>query len=325
MIKRLLLVANPGVEHVGAHLLYAAKELDIEVRIHNVEEAFRGPSLVRRVNWWLRGHLPSRLDAFSAEVVASAAEFRPDALLTTGIAPVSASALGQLKIPRFNFLTDDPWNRAQHSPWFIRAVPHYDRVFSPRRVVIDDLKRAGAPDVRYLPFAYAPNIHFPDPNATPLPDHDVVFVGGGDRDRMGPVKALIDGGIRVALYGGYWDRDPKTRPFARGFVDPAGLRRVIGGSKVVLGLVRRANRDGHSMRSFEVPAMQGCLLTEDTEEHHEILGDTVWYFRDLKELHAKAAALIQADRTREELAQGAYARIVGGGNTYTDRLRDMLA
>ncbi len=322
---KLLIVAQTGAEHVGAHLLRAAKTLGHDARVLDAASAYTGPTLLKRMNWWLRGHLPSRLREFSAEVVAEARAFAPDVLLTTGIAPVSREALREIRVPRYNFLTDDPWNRAHHPPWFLRALPEYDRVFSPRRAMLDDLLKIGCADVRYLPFAYSPEIHFPDPSPVPLEGHDMVFVGGGDRDRFPPVAALLAAGIEVTLYGGYWDRESTTRAHARGFVDPAGLRRVIAGSKVVLGLVRRANRDGHSMRSYEVPAMRGCFLTEDTAEHREILGDTVLYFRDREELVAQARRLLSDGSLRARLAEAAYARVTGGGNTYGDRLSSMLA
>jgi hypothetical protein len=50
-------------------------------------------------------------------------------------------------IKRFNFLTDDPFNRAHYAPWFLKALPDYDVVFSPRRANIQDLLNAGCPRV----------------------------------------------------------------------------------------------------------------------------------------------------------------------------------
>jgi spore maturation protein CgeB len=105
------------------------------------------------------------------------------------------------------------------------------------------------------------------------------------------------------------------------------LRWVTGGSKVVLGLVRRANRDGHSMRSFEAPAMRACLLTEDTPEHREIFGaegECVLYFRDYPQMVAKAHQLLSDASLRERLADAAYSRITGTGNAYRDRLESMI-
>jgi hypothetical protein len=330
MNERLLLVANPAAEHVGAHLLSAARTMGLEVRLHDVTEAFRGSLWRKRFNWWLRGRLPLRLNAFSAEVVESCREFRPAWMVSTGIAPLTRKALeemGRLGIARLNFLTDDPWNRAHRASWFRRGLPVYDAVFSPRRANIEELRAVGCRRVEYLPFAYAPDVHFPEASPTPLVDHDVVFIGGGDRDRLPPVLALIESGIRVALYGGYWDRDARTRALARGFVGPRELRWVTGGSKVVLGLVRRANRDGHSMRSYEAPAMHACLLTEDTPEHREIFGpegECVLYFRDYPEMVEKAHQLLGDASLRERLADAAYSRITGGGNAYRDRLESMI-
>ena len=318
-MKRLLLVAVPGAEHVGAHFLYAAKEMGLEARLHNSEDGYRGPLWKRRINWWLRGRLPGRLDEFSAGVVESCREFQPDAIITTGIAPLSAAALeeiGRLGIPRSNFLTDDPWNRWHRAPWFLRALPRYDRVFSPRHANLRDLEKLGCAGVSYLPFAYSPEIHFPDSAAVPLANHDVVFVGGGDRDRMGPVIALIEAGRSQLQRAGCG-----CRSYAGTLVSVARDRlhhhdRVIND---------QSNRDGHSMRSYEVPAMRGCLLTEDTAEHREILGDTVLYFRDHRELVENARALLADHALRARLAQAAYARVTGGGNAYSDRLKAMLA
>ena len=39
-------------------------------------------------------------------------------------------AIGRLGIERINFLTDDPWNPAHHAPWFMKALPEYDEVFT---------------------------------------------------------------------------------------------------------------------------------------------------------------------------------------------------
>ena len=74
----------------------------------------------------------------------------------------------------------------------------------------------------------------------------------------------------MALYGEFWQRFPATRSLTRGQADAETVRRAILQTKVTLCMVRRANRDGHAMRTFEVPASGGCMLTEDTEEHREI-------------------------------------------------------
>jgi spore maturation protein CgeB len=213
----------------------------------------------------------------------------------------------------------------------MKALPLYDHLFSPRRANLADLEAIGCQRVSYLPFAYAPEIHFPEPYPPGKKEGsipaDVVFAGGADRDRVPILAALLRAGFRVELYGGYWARFPETRASARGEAGPETVRRAIGRAKVALCLVRRANRDGHAMRAFEVPAIGACMLAEDTSEHREIFGDegqAVIYFRTLEDLVTKLRWLLTQDNERQRLARAAHNLIVNGRNTYTDRLTEML-
>ncbi|MBI3615712.1 MAG: glycosyltransferase [Candidatus Omnitrophica bacterium] len=331
---KLLLIGNPGVGHVGGHLHRAAKDLGLSVNFLDVTQAFASPSWEAKWNWWIRGHRPSRLHEFGQEALQVCREFKPKWLLSTGIAPLEAGtlqAIREMGVERLNFLTDDPWNPAHWAPWFMEGLPFYDRIFSPRRANLRDLEQLGCSKVSYLPFAYSPEIHFPEaPKTSQEQDRyacDVVFIGGADRDRLVPVAALIRAGFQVALYGGYWDRFRQTRAYARGQIDPTDSRRVVGSAKVALCLVRRANRDGHSMRSFEIPAMGGCMLTEDTQEHRELFGkegESTLYFHTIPEMLEKLRWMLQHNLERQRLASACHQRIVQGRHTYKDRLVTML-
>jgi hypothetical protein len=270
--------------------------------------------------------------AFGEKVLRVANAFRPTWLLSTGLAPLDASvlvALGRQNVIRYNFLTDDPWNPAHRGKWFLRALPKYDGIFSPRRSNLKDLDELGCPHVEYLPFAYNPLIHFP-PLATgagvPMPV-DVIFIGGADSDRLPYAAAVIEAGFSLALYGGRWNRYRHMRAYYRGFADPPQVRQAIANAKVSLCLVRRANRDGHVMRTFEVPAVGGCILTEHTAEHEDILGPerlATLYFRTPAEMVSKLRWLLDHEHERRRLTEAAHRRIVSGANTYRDRLASML-
>src|SRR5581483_8473498 len=106
-------------------------------------------------------------------------------------APMDAGALeqiGRYGVARLNFLTDDPWNQNHRAEWFLRALPRYDVVFTPRLQNLEDLRKIGCANVQYLPFAYAPEIHFPEPLSNPEEverySADIVFAGGADNDRL---------------------------------------------------------------------------------------------------------------------------------------------
>jgi hypothetical protein len=235
-----------------------------------------------------------------------------------------------MDITRLNYLTDDPWNPAFRARWFLEALPMYDMVFSARRANMAALERLGCPAVRYMPFGFDPKLCYPqlaDAGESNRLKADVLFVGGADSDRAPFIAALADAGFALALYGGGWERFPKTAPYRRAYADPQTLRQATATAKIALCLVRRANRDGHVMRSFEIPAIGACMLVEDTEEHREIFGpdgETVVYFRSIPEMIDKSRWLLDRPAERQRLAAAAHSRILAGCHTYQDRLAAML-
>lgn len=329
----LLVVGNPAVFHIGSHYCQAAEALSIPAEIYDTRPAFDAPWLLTQLSWRLLGHRPPQLATFSRQVLARCQALCPRWLLVTGAAPLTATTLAQLRprgITRIVYLTDDPWNPAHRAGWFLKALPHYDYVFSPRLANLDDLRALGCSEVHYLPFAYAPHIHYPEhlmPEEVNRYRCDVLFFGGADADRLPYVRALLDAGLNVHLYGGYWDRFVRTRPYFKGHADPPTLRKAVAGAKITLCLVRRANRDGHVMRTFEAPAMGACMLTENTPEHRTLLGEdgvATVYFSDTAELVERAQWLLAHPEERQRLAHTAHAQITRETHTYMDRLRSML-
>jgi hypothetical protein len=331
----LLLVGNPDPMHVAAHLAAAARELACPTTVCDSRRAYGGNPIVGKLNWWLRARRPNRLRQFGEELVATCQAIRPRFMLATGIAPIEPTILeeiGRMGTIRLNYLTDDPWNPSHVAPWFLDALRHYDFVFSTRRSNLGDLGNHGCARLAYVPFAYAPELHYPErsdgskePGDPPV---DVAFAGGADPDRVPLLASLIGAGFRVALYGGYWNRYRETRLASRGHADPDTIRKAIGSAKVALCLVRRANRDGSAMRTFELAAMGACMLAEYTEEHREILGEdaeSVIYFRSPQEMVDRLHWLLAHDDERGRLRVAVRTRITMGGNTYGHRLQTMLS
>lgn len=330
----MIIVGDRGGSCVGESFARACYQLDTPFAQIESNRAMRGPLIVRRFLWHLWNHRPIRLRRFSSEVVDLCRALQPKVVLTMGIAPVAIEALVEIKrlgCYCANYLTDDPWNSSHRSKWFLRALPGYDHVFTPRRTNIADLEGVRVRRVTYLPFAWDP-VLFPERaySEDELKEYraDVVFAGGGDPDRVPYLAALANAGFRLALYGTYWDRFKETRALTRGQLPITELPRALVAARIALCLVRRSNRDGHCMRTFEVPAAGGCMLAEETEEHREILGpdgESVLYFRTPDDMIAKVRWLLENDRERARLAATARARIRIYSNTYQHRLTRILA
>lgn len=331
---RLLLVGNPEEHHVGAHFFAAAEQLGLAATLLDVRKA-------RSRNVWINrlfhrvGRRPPYLNQFSRNLIKVCRYEKPDILLVTGISAPHLAALeeiGSRGIHRVNYLTDDPWSRRNGAAFFWSALKGYDIVWSPRRANLGDLRRQGCRRAEYLPFAYNPTLHFPElPNTETERRRfacDVAFVGGADSDRIPLAAALATAALKMQLYGGYWDRVRELRPHWRGFVYGRELRQAVGGGTVNICVGRKENRDGHAMRSLELPAMGACIVVEDTAEHRTLFGaegDCVVYFRSLEDLLNQVKALCNQPVRARLLGQKVFHRICEiGHHTYVDRLCQML-
>lgn len=325
---KIAIVGGFGGTQVGGSLARAADALSLETLGFDTAAA-SGARWLRSLNWRLADRRPPGLERFSAEVVGVCARARPDVLIATGSAALTERAVLALRASGalcLNFSTDDPWNPTSRSRWHLRALRRYDVVFTPRRANLADLSALGCSDVRYLPFGYDDSLFAPSGGDGAGPD--VLFVGGGDRDRADFMREFMRSGPPVALVGGNWRRFAALRPYLIGLKSPDELRALTASARINLCLVRRANRDGHVMRSFEIAAIGGCMLAEDTAEHREIFGpdgECVAYFRGPADAAARALSLLADDATRARLAASLRARNERGGHTYRDRLRSMLS
>lgn len=332
---RILLIGNRGGTNVGASLECAAIQLGHSVTVLEPSQAFAGPRWLQSLNWWMRGRRPTRLAQFDAEMLTVADRSQSEVVVSVGISPPGYEVSSELRhrgIRLVNYLTDDPWQSGMKATWFINALRQYNVVFTTKQALVGDLKRAGAPEVKYLPFAYDPELQYPAEHAFRQLNGpkaiDIFFAGGGDKDRFPFLRALIQAGYEVVIHGDSWHRDPVTRNAWKGHADPEQLRQATTVAHVCLCLVRRANRDGHVMRTFEIAAMGRCMLAEDTEEHREILGpegECAIFFRNEQEMVEKAKWLLGHPEERSRLARAAHLRITSGQNTYADRLQAMLA
>jgi spore maturation protein CgeB len=328
-----LIIGNRGGSNVGQSFERGASGLRIPTSLIESRLAMSGPRWLQRLKWHLLDRKPLGLEEFGRTVTAHCREHQPRLLLATGNAPLTAAALHEIRslgVKCVNYLTDDPWNPAHRARWFFRALSCYDHVFTTRRSNIRDLENLRGPTVSYLPFGYDPDL-FSTPALSLAEqsrfDSDVMFAGGADSDRVPYIAALSRATLKVGLYGSYWEKYRETRMLTRGQLEAHDVSKAIAGARICLCLVRRANRDGHCMRTFEVPAVGGCMLTEDTAEHRDIFGaegESVLYFLGELEMAAKARWLLDRPEERRRLAQSAHAKIRGGDCTYQDRLRQIV-
>jgi hypothetical protein len=341
MTTRLLLLADTSKsEALGAKLLQGAAQAeladnDVAVAYVSAVPAF-SPSMTRlrgkifyrladrrSWEWWgFQRHLLKRIDAL-----------RPRLVLVTGILPLAPAVFeavhrhgGRI----VNYLTDDPWNPIHRRRSFLANLGLYDHIFSTKQALRKRLQAAGAQSTGWLPFAYDPDLHRP-PVADP-DDHqrfgvDVAFVGTGAAERLPWLAALADvPGLRRRIYGNSWRGLATPGWELHGAVTGETYARAISGARVVLGLLRQANGDLSTDRSYEIGAIGGCGLYKDSEEHRALLPNypDVGFFNTPTQLRQHAMAILADPNLQANLRERGAAAVRRPEHTYAARLRTIL-
>jgi spore maturation protein CgeB len=222
------------------------------------------------------------------------------------------------------------WSRTQRT-----ALPFYDYLFTTREVNVAEL-RPFNPRVEFFPFAFYPRIHRPIPIPSEERDMwevDVVFVGNWEAERSKQLEELARRvPVRYAVWGSGWERLGSSSPlipFVRGRqVTLDEMAKAIGGARVALGFLRRANRDDYTQRTFEIPACNGVLLGERTARHQSFYKEGVEaeFFdgESVNELVLKVRKLLSDDASREAMRVAGRATLMQQGHTYEDRMLHLL-
>ena len=330
MSLKIAMVGGSGGTAVGESLAKGARAIGHQVHYFNHAAAAHPNRIIHGLSWRFLDRRMPRMRQFAAHVLSECQRLQVQCLISTGAAPIPVKTILALRsagIVCMNFSTDDPWNQRVCGSWFRTALAQYDFAFTPRSANFAEFQALNGPKVAQLKFGYDPEFFFVDTQAQ-QEIYDVAFVGGADQDRCDLLAPLLQSGLQVALFGGYWDSYPETKAFAKGGLNNAGMRALAGQAKVSLCIVRRQNRDGHVMRSLEAAASGECMLVEHTAEHVEIFGEEgacVRYFKSSDDIPRIAKAMIADPDMRAQFKQRVVQRIHQGQHRYQDRLASMLA
>ena len=332
-LPSVLLIGNGAPGQIGGSFARALGELGHAVHFVDEARAFAPPApylALRAIDRVTRRQFEIR--RFNRGIVKTARTFRPDVVLVVQGYHVRVETLRTLRDEMHATLvcysTDDPLVPGQLRQNVFASIPEYDVYASPRRANLAALAAHGCPMPVYVRFAYEPAMHFPERAGGGASwASDVVFIGGWDHDRVDWFDPLArDGDVDVRLYGRGWSGTPLHR-HAGGEVFGQSFRFAMAGTKVAPCLVRSSNGDGHSMRSFEIPACGAFMLAERTDEHLELFDDGVHaaYCATPEELRDKARFYIANESARTRIATAAHQLVSGRGHTYRDRLGELLS
>jgi spore maturation protein CgeB len=237
------------------------------------------------------------------EILAKAKQMRPGAVLVW-------------------FSEDDMFGAHNRTARFDRGLGLYDLVFTTKSYNADpgELPALGARRVQFVFQAFDAEQPHPlalTPQEQAAYGGDLGFIGSYELERAGSMLRLAEAGLSVRVWGNLWDRCPyrhanlriEGRPLVN-LADDLAYSKGIAATRINLCFLRKINRDRHTSRTFEIPAVGGFMLGERTEEHVRLFEEGVEaeFFGSDEELVEKAAYYLAHEAERRKIAAAGHAR-----------------
>lgn len=204
------------------------------------------------------------------------------------------------------------------------ALREYTAILTFARCLIPVFYQLGARSVNWLPFGYDPDCHVPK---APHRRKSIVYLGQWGYVQEEHLESLCQFG--VAIYGVGWHHLRRASPLRQAWQVGEGLGPEMGaavtGAEIVFNLVRAEAGCAHSMKTFEIPALCGFMLTNDTEEQKLFFRPDreAVYFQNRDELVDKVRYYLAHPDEREQVRLAGLAAVKG--HEYTARTNMLLA
>jgi spore maturation protein CgeB len=174
----------------------------------------------------------------------------------------------------------------------IDVLREYSTVLMWERNLESRLARDGV-RAEYLPFGvdrelfHAPSVTESSRCISCRSQHQVVFVGTNSRARRLEISRIRR--HSVAIWGNNWPirwKPPSAEHQVHGAVWGKAVCRIYAHASVSLNILNAESLDGHNMRTFEIPASGGVMLSRFTPAQNELFpeGEAALYYRSPEEI-----------------------------------------
>jgi len=175
-----------------------------------------------------------------------------------------------------NYVIDDPFGARDTARFraYRRSLEFYDLCVVVRPDNAREAAQAGARRVLRVFMSSDEVTHAP--RSLTAADRDqwsseVLFLGTWFPERGPFLRELIERGVPLSIRGTNWAKAPEwpalRSAWKSGPVIGDDYAKAIQCARVNLGLLSKGNRDLHTTRSLEIPALGGLLCAERTAEH----------------------------------------------------------
>jgi len=215
---------------------------------------------------------------------------------------------------------DNPFKADMTSMNVLRNIPRCSIFYIWGKFLVEPIRSAGCPDVRYLPFGFDPGMHPLDAEPNREDEQrfscDVCFIGAWDREREEDLAPLAE--FDLAIWGPGWaenlSQDSPLRSHVRGSgIYNRDLVKAYRCAKIVFNHLRQHNGPAHNNRTMEIAGIGGGVqLVRRTPEQAEGLfveGEHLLCFHSVPEMRSQVVRILSDPQRSKEMSKRAQQRV----------------
>lgn len=332
--KKLLFISNSSPERLN-HILdgFLSRE-DLEVKVLNQNIAHRPSSLLSR--FFEKCKIPLDFDDLNSRLVEATQNYDPDIIFIVKGNLIYPKVLAHIRRNYPNTVIvswslDDMYAWHNRSLFYTRSLRFYDLVFTSKSYNIVELKSLGAKKVIFLYQAFSKIYHKPySVQLNQRGIEDILFIGFAEKSRFDDLNYLASNNLKIAIYGSGWNKKRYANYHKNLSIHAFDLigddyARAISNAKITLCFLRKANRDLHTTRSIEIPAIGGFMIAERTNEHKVLFEEDkeAIYFDSKEELLEKVTQSLNNDSEREIIRAAGHRKCIEEDYSY-DNMANLI-
>ncbi len=208
-----------------------------------------------------------------------------------------------------NIFPDDPFNVknpviSNHT--FLKTINEFNFFCLWSKKIIKKLKKRYKSKFLYLPFGFdSLSVSRFNKVSKKIKEKEINFIGTFDKDRLNILKSIK---TKKKIYGGNWIKLNNTK-IKNAFLGPhiygKDIFKLMNRSAISLNILRKQNYSAHNMRTFEIPANNGLMLTTRSNEQNKFFKENkaCFMFSTKKELNDKIRFILQNPKKAEKVRQ----------------------
>lgn len=244
-----------------------------------------------------------------------------------------------LSCPIVAYIWDDPFYTDKNNYQddyrksnFKNGIPWYDFIFIFDTFYIEEIKRQGAKNVKYLPLATNPErykkVLITEKDRSNF-GYDVCFIGLPFPNRAEIFESLHK--YNLGVFGDNWTKyfmlkGKKTPSYYRGKATGEIVNKIYLCSKIVLNIHHPHSMEGLNTRTFDIPACGAFEIVDyknNLEKHFKIDKEIV-AFKDVDELKKKIDFYLKNGDLRKSISERGKQRVLSE-HTWVNRVKEMIA